>query len=114
VDKANPNHRGLSRRHAIARGLTIGAGFALGTSRRPALARTTPAASPTTTGYARPEILIDAAPLMNRLDHPNEPPFTLIALMPADEFAAGHIPGSVQLDWPQMEITDTSDAAVAR
>ncbi|MDP8907543.1 MAG: sulfurtransferase, partial [Chloroflexota bacterium] len=36
------------------------------------------------------------------------------ALMPAEEFGQEHIPGSVALDWPALEITDTSDASVVR
>ena len=106
---------GLTRRRAIAHGLSGAAGIALATvERRSTSARwmSTPAASPApSSAYARPETLVDAATLVA---HAGDPALTLLALMPADEFAAGHIPGSVQLDWPQLEITDTSDASVAR
>jgi thiosulfate/3-mercaptopyruvate sulfurtransferase len=35
-------------------------------------------------------------------------------LTSAGEFTAGHIPGAAQIDWPQLEVTDTSDPSIAR
>lgn len=62
------------------------------------------------TAYARENLLIDAAWLKQRLGSEG---FLPVGFMPPDAFAAGHIPGSVQLDWPELELTDTSDASVA-
>ena len=69
----------------------------------------TPAAS-TENGYAHPEWLVDPAWITEHLDNPA---VRIVALTPADEFAAGHIPGAAQVDWPEMEVTDTSDPSIA-
>lgn len=78
----------------------------------------TPVASPVATpgtpdagGYAHPELLVDAAWLAARLA---DPAVRIVALTPADAFAAGHIPGAAQIDWPALEVTDTSDPSIAR
>ena len=105
------NQASITRRHAMTRGLALGAGLALGMSRHATSGQSTPTASPVAGTYARPETLIDAATLLGR---ENDRPSTIIALMAADEFVAASIPGAVQVDWPQLEITDTSDASVAR
>lgn len=55
--------------------------------------------------------LVDAAWLGERLGQPG---VRVVALTPAEEFAAGHVPGAVQIDWPELEVTDTSPASVAR
>jgi len=62
------------------------------------------------TAYAHPTWLVDATWLMERQDDPN---LKVIALTPADEFAAGHIPGALQIDWPNLELLDTSEEAAA-
>ena len=36
-----------------------------------------------------------------------DPAVKVVALTPADEFAAGHIPGAAQIDWPELEIVET-------
>ncbi len=61
--------------------------------------------------YAHPEMLVDAAWVREHLD---DPALVLVGFMPAEAFATGHIPGSVQLDWPALEVIDTSDASIAR
>lgn len=37
----------------------------------------------------------------------------IIALVSPEEFAAGHIPGAAQIDWPVFAITETSDASIS-
>jgi thiosulfate/3-mercaptopyruvate sulfurtransferase len=62
-------------------------------------------------GYAHPEWLVDPAWLQ---EHRSDPALKIVALTPADEFVAGHVPGAAQVDWPQLEVTDTSDPSIAR
>jgi thiosulfate/3-mercaptopyruvate sulfurtransferase len=71
----------------------------------------TPSPSPTTNQYAHPELLADAAWLNAHLSDPN---LRVVALMPADEFAKAHIQGAAQIDWPDLQVTDTSDPSIAR
>ncbi len=63
-----------------------------------------------TPAFTPEDPLVDAAWLRERL---GDGALLPVGFMPPDEFAAGHIPGSVQLDWPELELADTSDAAVA-
>jgi thiosulfate/3-mercaptopyruvate sulfurtransferase len=56
-------------------------------------------------------MLIDAASLITRIDDPS---LKLFAFMPTDEFAQGHIPGSVQIDPDARELPDASDVGIAR
>jgi thiosulfate/3-mercaptopyruvate sulfurtransferase len=58
-------------------------------------------------GHARPEMLIEAAALMERV---GDPALTIIALMPQEEFAQGHIPGAVQVAHGALKIDDLTDA----
>jgi len=44
----------------------------------------------------------------------SDPATILVGFMPDEDFAKDHIPGSVQLDWPVLEVTDTSDESIAR
>ncbi|MEJ7763056.1 MAG: sulfurtransferase [Thermomicrobiales bacterium] len=80
-----------------------------------AIGQAFPAASPGASpvagdGYAHPEWLVDSAWVMaNGAD----PSVRLVALTPADDFAAGHIPGAVGVDWPALELGDTGEAAIA-
>jgi thiosulfate/3-mercaptopyruvate sulfurtransferase len=71
----------------------------------------TPSPSPTANEYAHPELLADATWLNAHLADPN---LRVVALMPADEFAKAHIPGAAQIDWPDLQVTDTSDPSIAR
>ena len=66
---------------------------------------------PAANQYAHPELLAEPAWLADRLDDPN---VRVVALTPVEEFAKGHIPGAAQIDWPALEITDTSDPSIAR
>lgn len=63
-----------------------------------------------TDGYAHPEMLAEAPWL---LDHVADQRLRIVALTSAEEFAAAHIPGAGQIDWPSLEVTDTSDASIA-
>jgi thiosulfate/3-mercaptopyruvate sulfurtransferase len=75
------------------------------------LAQATPGASPVASdGYANGETLVDVDWLNTTL--PNND-VVLVALMPKDVFGQGHIPGSVQVDWPEMKVVDTSDESIA-
>lgn len=55
--------------------------------------------------------LVNAAWLETQAGDPN---LRIVALVPSDEFAAAHIPGAVQIDWPAFGIADTSDTSVAQ
>ena len=68
-------------------------------------------ATPRADGYARPEWLADAGWLT---EHLGDPGLRVVALTPADAFERGHIPGAVQIDWPDLEVTDTADPLIAR
>ncbi len=71
----------------------------------------TPVASPQPdSGYAHPEWLADASWLTEQIA---EPSVKVVALTPADDFAAGHVPGAAQIDWPDLEIVETGDQSVA-
>ena len=54
--------------------------------------------------------LVDPAWLSANLDDPN---LRIVALMPEEDFAKGHIPGAVQVDYPELDLGDTSGTAVA-
>lgn len=60
---------------------------------------------------ARDEILITAAELADRLAAP-EPPL-VIALTEPETWAAGHIAGSQRIDWPELELGETTADAIA-
>lgn len=62
------------------------------------------------TEYAHPEWLAEAGWLRQQL---GDDSLTVIALTPAKEFAAGHIPGSAQIGWNALEVVDTTDASLA-
>ncbi|MDQ3657649.1 MAG: sulfurtransferase [Chloroflexota bacterium] len=103
----NRHHPHRSTRRAV-----LGTGLALGLGGGRAVhAQATPGASPVAdTGYARPEMLVDAIWLCDQLDDPS---VLAVGLMPAGTFADGAIPGSMQIDWPDLEVTDTSDDSLA-
>lgn len=61
-------------------------------------------------GYANPELLIAPAELAGRLglSGGDRVPVTLIDLRPAEDYAAGHLPGAVHLDLFGVSLIDTS------
>ena len=59
-------------------------------------------------GYANPHLLISPAALCARLDGA-EPPIVL-DLRPAEQFAAGHVPGAAHLDLFGVSLIDTDPA----
>lgn len=59
---------------------------------------------------ARDQILITATGLTDRLAAP-EPPL-VIALTELESWAAGHIAGSQQIDWPELELDRTTADAI--
>lgn len=69
------------------------------------------AASPGPGRYANPDLLADVEWLVARIDDPN---LRIIALTPKDEFDRGHLPGAVQIDWPDLQVTDTADPAIEK
>jgi thiosulfate/3-mercaptopyruvate sulfurtransferase len=97
------------RRHTRRDVLNVGIAAGLGAAALNAQSVAAGATPEAGGGYARPELLIDGPSLRSRR---NDPGIALIALMPPDEFAAGHIPRSAQIDWPDLEIIDTSEAAI--
>lgn len=101
----------LSRRHAVQLGSIGTAGLAL--HGRPAAShpRSFLVASAEVGGeYGHPGMLINASRLA-RLQ--SERATILIGFMPEEDFIQANIPGSVQLDWPEFEVIDTSDASIA-
>lgn len=74
-----------------------------GGSRSPAIA--SPSASPV--GYARADILIDAQTLKQEIAGG----VRVVALTPRSEYDKGHIEGAVQIDWPDLELSDSSSEA---
>jgi thiosulfate/3-mercaptopyruvate sulfurtransferase len=99
------------RRWAVVLGII---GIIVAPARGPAAASgATPVAAPSSgaTGYTHPEMLVEAGWLRDHLD---DPALRVIALTPADEFATVHIPGAGQIDWPALEVTDTSNTSIAR
>lgn len=113
----------LTRRRAV--GLTLGASMAMSplamrahlASPQPRAgvlaAHMSPAGSPDSPAgsveYAHPGALVSSGWVRDRLD---DPVLVLVGFMPAEEFDVAHIPGSVQLDWPELEVIDTSDASI--
>lgn len=69
----------------------------------------TPVATPT--GYAHPDWLADPSWLDQHLGDAN---LTVIALTPLEEFAAGHIDGAVQVDWPDLALGESAQLAAWR
>ena len=111
-DRCAAGRRGYSRRQGLHLGLGLAAGLALGGAAQASLAQSMPVASPVDgAAYARPEMLIDADRLAA---FRSDPATILVGFMPDEDFAKDHIPGSVQLDWPVLEVTDTSDESIAR
>ena len=61
--------------------------------------------------WAHPEWFADPAWVADHLD---DPAVHIIALTPAEDFAKGHIPGAAQVDWPDLNLTDSADATVEK
>jgi len=94
----------LTRRRLVVSGLAVAA---LPGPLRGAVAR---AQDAETEGYAHPEWFAEAGWLRQRLGADD---LAVVALTPAEEFAAGHIPGAAQIDWKALEVVETSDASLA-
>jgi thiosulfate/3-mercaptopyruvate sulfurtransferase len=67
-------------------------------------------ATPVTMSYAHPEWLVEGKQLQAMLD--TDSSIRVVALTSRGEFAAGHIPGAAQIDWSDLDITDTTDPNV--
>ncbi|CAN5854913.1 sulfurtransferase [soil metagenome] len=61
-------------------------------------------------GFAHPEWIADAAWLQEHLEDDD---LAIVALTPEEDFLAGHIPGAAQIDWPALEIVETTDTSIA-
>lgn len=59
--------------------------------------------------YTNADLLIEAKALAGELSSVHA-----IALMPAQNFAVGHIDGAAQIDWPDLDLSDTSSDAALR
>lgn len=72
---------------------------------------TSAAASPVATApvYANAGLLFDVKTLADDLSNVHA-----IALMPAQDFASGHIVGATQIDWPDLDLSDTSSDTALR
>jgi thiosulfate/3-mercaptopyruvate sulfurtransferase len=66
-------------------------------------------ATPVASGYAHPEWLAEPDWLQAHL---SDGGVKVVALTPAKDFGAGHIPGAAQIDWPDLQIVETSDQSV--
>lgn len=100
-----------TRRQVLDFGLGLGTGMALGAGGfRGAHAHVADRFTQVASGdYAHPDALADVTWLeANRAD----PSVVVVGFMPVEEFERGHIPGSVQIDWPELEVIDTSDASI--
>ncbi|MGE3799004.1 MAG: sulfurtransferase [Thermomicrobiales bacterium] len=67
------------------------------------------AQSPEPAGYAHPDWFADPAWLA---EHIGRDDLSIVALTATDDFAAGHIPGAAQIDWPAFEIVETDESSV--
>ncbi len=104
-----PDPAGWTRRAVIGGGIgALGGALAVPSLARGAH-RQTPGASPVA-GEGREAFLIDTAALLGERQ---DTELRLTALMPPDTFVAGHIPGSVTVDWPALELPATTDDAIS-
>ncbi len=103
----------LTRRDIAERGFAFGLGLAAtAVLPRRLAAQTAPPSTPAGGGLVLdPEQLVNANTL---LAADPDPALAFLALMPSDEFERAHIPGSLQIDWPRLEVIDTSDASITR
>jgi thiosulfate/3-mercaptopyruvate sulfurtransferase len=63
----------------------------------------------TVPAYAGADLLVEASALAGE-----QPDVHIVALTPAKGFAAGHIAGASWIDWPDLNISDTSSAAAVQ
>jgi thiosulfate/3-mercaptopyruvate sulfurtransferase len=61
-------------------------------------------------GYANPQLLITPAELDGRLRADGSPAPLVIDIRPAEQFAAGHVPGAVHIDLVGLSLIDTDPA----
>jgi thiosulfate/3-mercaptopyruvate sulfurtransferase len=81
---------------------------ASGAGSAPSASASASAVAATPPVYAGADLLIEAAALAGE-----QPDVHIVALTPAKDFAAGHIAGASWIDWPDLNISDTSsDAAL--
>ena len=99
----------LSRRLLVQRGVAAGAVIALAGTARAGAASASQATPQAVPGYPRPGLLVDAAWLQANIDREN---LVVVGLMPESDFTVSHIPGAQQIDWPSLEIVDTSDLGI--
>jgi thiosulfate/3-mercaptopyruvate sulfurtransferase len=67
------------------------------------------AAGTPATGFANADWLVDARWLAERV---SDSSLRVIALTPRESFEAGHIPGAQQIDWPDLDLSHTTDEAI--
>ena len=106
---SSAKHRRWSRRKVVGGGIGALGGALLVPSLGTVVGGQTPAASPVPKGGLE-ALLIDVPTLAGERQVTE---IRLTALMPADTFVAGHIPGSVTVDWPALELPTTTDDAIA-
>src|SRR5689334_11998876 len=69
-----------------------------------------PTPAPATAPAASGAYLVSAAGLIPAL---NDPALRVVDMGSGDEYAAGHIPGAVHIDWSELQVTDTSAPSIA-
>ncbi len=89
-----------------------GCGTASGSSAGSVPAPTGPATSAATPGAPAPPpgLLVTPADLRALLGSPT---LRIVDMGSGDEYAAGHIPGAVHIDWSELQVTDTSAPSIA-
>lgn len=90
----------------LKRGIVILLMLALIAGAGPAVLAATPVATPA--GYAHPEWLVDVEWLAQ---HRQDANVRIVALTPEAEFDKAHIEGAVQIDWPDLTLSDSSQLA---
>ena len=93
----------MNRRELIATGLAL-PGLALFSGGVQAAA--TPVARDE---WAQPDWFVDPEWIAGHIEDES---VRIIALTPDQDFLEGHIPGAVQIDWPDLALTDSADATV--
>lgn len=85
-------------------------GIAAGIAQGGIPTRTSAAQTPVSGGFAHPEWFATPAWLQERA---SDEQLVIVAFTPAEDFAGGHIPEAVQLDWPALELAATDEASIA-
>jgi thiosulfate/3-mercaptopyruvate sulfurtransferase len=104
----HPPASSLTRRDVFGRTAAL-AGLMAGGGAVRVTGAQAPPASPIPGGYAHPEALVGVDWLSSRARDGE----LLVALMPEEEFEAAHIGASFRIDWPDLEVVDTSDDGIA-